>query len=73
MQGELAMLRAEVRILADQLKDAENRSSAPVWVLPHDSFAFTTTAWCVALLLFRFTAVLLYCIKLAVHAIHKQS
>ena len=53
------MLRAEVRILADQLKDAENKSRAQVWVLPHDSFPFITTAWCAALLLFGFTAVLL--------------
>ena len=30
MQSELAMLRAEVRTLADQLKDAENLASSQV-------------------------------------------
>lgn len=44
MQSELAMLRAEVRTLADQLKDAENLASSQVSCLYRPATAFTRDA-----------------------------
>lgn len=47
MQIELAMLRAEVRTLADQLKDAENLASSQVRTFYSIRPLFTAhTAWC---------------------------